>query len=69
MHYVIAGAGPAAVAAAENLRSLDADGKITMIGAQPQPPYSRMALPYFLTGKIEEQGTYLRRAASHFEDK
>ena len=69
MHYVIAGAGPAAVAAAENLRSLDADGKITMIGAQSQSPYSRMALPYFLTGKIEEQGTYLRRAASHFEDK
>ncbi|GIS91217.1 MAG: hypothetical protein CM1200mP20_12580 [Pseudomonadota bacterium] len=28
-----------------------------------------MALPYFLTGKIEEQGTYLRLSASHFEDK
>ena len=69
MHYVIVGAGPAAVAAAENLRSLDADGQITMIGAQPQSPYSRMAIPYFLTGKVGEQGTYLRRAANHFQDK
>ncbi|MEC9328721.1 MAG: FAD-dependent oxidoreductase [Pseudomonadota bacterium] len=69
MHYVIVGAGPAAVAAAENMRSLDPEGQITMIGAQRQSPYSRMAIPYLLTGKVEEQGTYLRRAASHFKDK
>ena len=50
MNYVIIGAGPAAVAAAEKLRVLDSDGHITMIGAQAQQPYSRMAIPYFLTG-------------------
>ena len=33
VHYVIIGAGPAAVAAAEKLRVLDGDGQVTMIGA------------------------------------
>ena len=67
MHYVIIGAGPAAVAAAEKLRVLDEDGQITMVGSQPQQPYSRMAIPHYLTGKIEESGTYLRRSPNHFE--
>ena len=67
MHYVIIGAGPAAVAAAEKLRVLDEDGQITMVGSQPQQPYSRMAIPYYLTGKVEESGTYLRRSPNHFE--
>lgn len=69
MHYVIAGAGPAAIAAAERLRELDIDGEITLIGAQPQPPYSRMAIPYFLTGKVGEEGTYLRRSSDHYTKK
>ena len=67
MHYVIIGAGPAAVAAAEKLRVLDEDGQITMVGSQAQQPYSRMAIPYYLTGKVEESGTYLRRSPDHFE--
>ena len=67
MHYVIIGAGPAAVAAAEKLRVLDEDGQITMVGSQAQQPYSRMAIPYYLTGKVEESGTYLRRSPNHFE--
>jgi NAD(P)H-nitrite reductase large subunit len=67
VHYVIIGAGPAAVAAAEKLRVLDEDGQITMVGSQAQQPYSRMAIPYYLTGKVEESGTYLRRSPDHFE--
>ena len=67
MHYVIAGAGPAAVAAAEHLRELDGDAGVTLIGVQSQPPYSRMAIPYYLTGKVGEEGTYLRRTEDHYE--
>jgi NADPH-dependent 2,4-dienoyl-CoA reductase/sulfur reductase-like enzyme len=52
MHYVIAGAGPAAIAAAEHLRELDTDSEVTLIGAQYKPQYSRMAITYFLTGKV-----------------
>ncbi len=67
MKHVIVGAGPAGVIAAETLRGLDADAEITLIGDEPEPPYSRMAIPYVLTGKIDEPGTYLRKEEGHFE--
>ncbi|MCG8510221.1 MAG: FAD-dependent oxidoreductase, partial [Rhodospirillales bacterium] len=35
---------------------------------EPEPPYSRMALPYFLVGTIEEPGTYLRKSEGYFEE-
>ena len=38
MDYVILGAGPAGVIAAENLRKTDSAGKITLIGDEPEPP-------------------------------
>ena len=46
MHYVIIGNGPAGVIAAETLRKGDPQGSITLIGDEPEPPYSRMAIPY-----------------------
>ena len=60
MRYVIAGAGPAGVIAAETLRAVDPGSEVVLVGDEPEPPYSRMALPYYLSGKIEEEGTYLR---------
>lgn len=66
MHYVVLGAGPAGVTAAENLRRFDPAGAVTLVGAEPEPPYSRMAIPYVLTGKVGEDGTYLRPAPGHF---
>lgn len=67
MRHVIIGAGPAGVVAAEHLRKLDKNCSITLIGDEPEPPYSRMAIPYFLTGNIEEQGTHLRKTDGWFE--
>ena len=58
MKYLILGNGPAGVIAAETLRKADPKGKITMVGSEPEPPYSRMAIPYFLEGNIDEAGTY-----------
>jgi len=68
MIYVVVGAGPAGVVAVEQLRKLDATAKITLIGAEPEPPYSRMAIPYYLTDKIDEGGTYLRKQRNHFAE-
>ena len=68
MHHVIIGTGPAGVVAAEHIRKLDASCQITMLGAEDKPPYSRMALPYFLVGDVEEDGTYLRKNNSHYTD-
>lgn len=69
MQHVIIGTGPAGVVAAETLRSLDPTASITMIGNEPEPPYSRMAIPYLLVGNIEEQGTYLRKTENYFQSK
>ena len=67
MHYIVLGAGPAGVTAAETLRKHDKDAKITLLGGEPEPPYSRMAIPYYLIEKIDEDGTYLRQDADHYE--
>ena len=67
--HVIIGAGPAGIIAAETLRKLDATSTITVIGDEPEPPYSRMAIPYYLAENINEAGTYLRKNPNHFENK
>ena len=66
MKHVILGAGPAGVIAAETLRKHAPHDDIVVIGDEPEPPYSRMAIPYLLIGKVGEAGTYLRRDADHF---
>jgi len=67
-HHVILGAGPAGVIAAETIRKLNPLDAITIIGDEPEPAYSRMAIPYLLMGNINEAGTYLRKSATHFDD-
>jgi NAD(P)H-nitrite reductase large subunit len=65
--YVIVGAGPAGVHAAENLREADAAADIVIVNGENEPPYARMAIPYVLVGKIGPEGTALRRAPGHFD--
>ena len=67
LHHVILGAGPAGVIAAETLRHQSPHDRITLVGDEPEPPYSRMAIPYLLIGNIDEPGTYLRKGADHFK--
>jgi NAD(P)H-nitrite reductase large subunit len=67
-HHLILGAGPAGVIAAETIRKHAPGDAITIVGDEHEPPYSRMAIPYLLMGKVGESGTYLRKSASHFAD-
>ena len=67
MRHVIVGAGPAGVVAAETLRRADPSSEIVILGDEPEPPYSRMALPYLLAENVGEPGTYLRHGDAHFE--
>ena len=67
-HHVILGAGPAGVIAAETIRKHAPHDRITLVGDEAEPPYSRMAIPYLLMGNIDEPGTYLRKNPSHFAD-
>ncbi len=66
MIHVILGAGPAGVIAAETIRKHAPHDRIVLVGDEPEPPYSRMAIPYLLIGKVGEEGTHLRHGASHF---
>ena len=66
MKHVILGNGPAGVIAAETIRKLRAEDDILLVGDEPEPPYSRMAIPYLLMGNIGEEGTYLRKDKDHF---
>lgn len=69
MKHVIIGTGPAGVIAAETLRKRMPEADIMLVGDEPEPPYSRMALPYHLIGNITEQGTYLRKTEEHFAER
>jgi len=67
MQYVVIGAGPAGVTAVETIRKQDPSGEVVLIGDEPEPAYSRMAIPYYLSNKIQEQGTYLRHDPKHLD--
>jgi len=66
MKHVIIGNGPTGLVAAETLRRLQPDAEIALIGDEKEPPYSRMAIPYYLHGNINEAGTHLRKAHDHY---
>lgn len=69
MHHIVVGAGPAGVAACRTLRDLEPSAKITLLGNEPEPPYSRMAIPYLLVENIDESGTYLHKAADYYLER
>lgn len=66
MRYLILGAGPAGVTAAETLAKTDPAGDITLLAGEAGAPYARMALPYLLSGRIQEQGTHIRPDPGHY---
>jgi NADPH-dependent 2,4-dienoyl-CoA reductase/sulfur reductase-like enzyme len=64
--HIILGAGPAGVIAAESIRKLAPHDSITIVGDEPEAPYSRMAIPYLLMGNVGEEGTHLRHGSQHY---
>mgnify|MGYP003471201709 FL=1 len=64
--HVILGAGPAGVIAAETIRKHAPADEIVLVGDEPEPPYSRMAIPYLLMGNVGEAGTHLRHDPTHY---
>ena len=66
MRHVILGNGPTGVVAAEAIRKKRPDDEIVVVGDEHERPYSRMAIPYLLEGKIAESGTLLRHDRDHW---
>ena len=50
-HYVILGISAAGLTAIDAIRQRDRDGPITVVSKEPEPCYSRVALPYLLSGE------------------
>lgn len=61
MHIVVVGAGQAGASLVARLRSEGFDGALTLIGAEPVPPYQRPPLSKkYLLGEIGVERLYLR---------
>ena len=71
-NYVIIGTGVAGIAAAEAIRSVDAQGAITFVGEDPHGFYSRPGLAYYLTGEVGQKQLFpfhpkeLKKLNAHF---
>ncbi len=62
--FLIIGGGQAAASLAEKLRSLGAEGSITIVGEEPVPPYERPPLSKaYLLGEQEKERLFLRPEA------
>ena len=59
--YLIIGNGVAGTTAAENIRSNDAEGEITVVTNEDIPFYYRIRLPGYLGGKVDEAGLIARK--------
>ena len=67
-HYIIIGAGQAGATLAETLRKKGHSGAITMIGAEPHPPYQRPPLSKaYLLGEMALERLFLRPEAWYAE--
>ncbi len=67
VRYVIVGNSAAGTRAAETLRMLDEDSKITIISEENEQPYSRCMLPDYIGGEKDKKGLKFR--TSYFYDK
>lgn len=69
-HIVVVGAGQAGASLSAKLRSLGFGGEITLIGAEPVPPYQRPPLSKaYLLGEMGEERLYLRPESFYADQK
>lgn len=67
--YLIIGGGVSGVTAAETIRNEDAGASITIVQDEIHPLYSRVQIPYYLTGIKTREQIFLRDLASYAEKK
>jgi len=69
MKYLVIGNGIAGTTAALNIRKFDANGEITIITEEDLPLYSRLRLPEYLTGTIDEKKLLLYNDAWYEQNR
>lgn len=58
--HLIIGCGSAGLAALETIRSITSEDEIKVVTAERHAPYSPTALPYLLSGRIQEDNFWMR---------
>lgn len=67
-HVIVVGAGQAGASCAARLRSKGFEGRITLIGEEPFPPYQRPPLSKaYLLGEMQRERLYLRPESFYVE--
>ena len=67
--YLIIGNGVAATGCIEGIRSVDTEGSVTVISAEPYPVYSRPLISYYLEGKTDTERMNYRPADFYEKNK
>ncbi|MBW2123324.1 MAG: NAD(P)/FAD-dependent oxidoreductase [Deltaproteobacteria bacterium] len=65
--YVIVGNGVAGTTAAESIRQVDKAGKIDIFTDEPQPFYTRIRLPEYLAGEVDEEKLVVHKPGWYHE--
>ena len=60
MNYVIVGGGISGTTAAEELRRIDENARITICSFESEPLYSRVLLPHYVKGRIPRERVFLK---------
>ena len=63
--HLLIGSGPAAMSAAETIRSRDDGAEIVVVGAEPHGYYSRPGLAYYLAKEVPEKRLFPFTPAGH----
>jgi phenylglyoxylate dehydrogenase epsilon subunit len=61
--YLIIGAGPAGLAAAQAIRTRDKEATITLVTRENARPYSPTVLPYLISGELKEEDLFRKGEA------
>lgn len=69
MNYVIIGNSAGAIGCIEGIRSVDKEGKITLISNEPHHTYSRPLISYLIYGKTDEQRMKYRKDSFYADNK
>lgn len=69
MKHLIIGNGVAGTTAAFEIRKADPSASIQIVTEEPYPFYSRIRLPEFLAGSLDEQGLIIRKPSWYEENR
>jgi len=69
MHHLILGNGVAGTTASLEIRKADPSASIRILTEEPYPFYSRIRLPEFLAGAVDEQGLIIRKPSWYKENR